>query len=73
MHLAQNWRLRNTRYSLKTVHCAHCGTLIIPSHRLCNQCQPEAAEHYRLNSGDAPIISFPGNDFSRDDIRQAAR
>jgi len=38
MHIAQNWRIRRTRYVLEGVRCDRCGAILFPTRATCPHC-----------------------------------
>ena len=79
MHVAQNWRLRGTRYAMKSERCNNCGTVLLANRGVCPRCaETDAASrqaHYRFETVDRTFATI-GPDSSVNiqfELRQAAR
>lgn len=54
--IAQQWRLKDQRYSLIGERCPHCDNKIFPPRDICNNCGEKAKELYQF-SGKGEVYS----------------
>jgi uncharacterized OB-fold protein len=47
MHVAQNWRLRGTRYAMNAERCENCGNVLFPSRVACPHCVAVSATSHQ--------------------------
>jgi len=79
MHVAQNWRLRGTRYAMAAARCNTCGTVLLANRGVCTHGAETAAasrqEHYTFETVDRTLATIGADSFSNTqfELRQAAR
>jgi len=77
MHIAQNWRIRQTRYALKGVRCETCDTVLFPARTVCPHCEAQPVQLPEAAAENRAVLNYetfnPAAHEPISDFAQAAR